>query len=35
MIETVVYFIREYPVLGIPVIAGLVLLLVEALFHKR
>ena len=35
MIDVVVNFIKEYPMLGIPVIAGLLVLLVEALFHRR
>lgn len=35
MIETVVDFIKEYPVVGIPVVLGLALLLAEALFQKR
>lgn len=35
MIDAVVDFIKEYPMLGIPVIAGLLVLLVEALFHRR
>ena len=34
MIDTVVDFIKEYPVLGIPVVIGIALLLAEALFRK-
>ena len=35
MIDTIVGFIKEYPILGIPVVIGIAVLLAEALFQKR
>lgn len=35
MIDAVLHFVKEYPVLGIPVMIGMALLLMEALFHRK
>ena len=35
MIDTIVGFIKEYPVLGIPVVIGIAVLLAEAMFPHR